>query len=83
MNIEQFLNNPFINSLAKFKNPQSAIEGMISNNPQFANNGIIQNAMKMANNGDMNGLKTMAENLYRERGLDINEAYTTIQNMFR
>jgi hypothetical protein len=35
----------------------------------------------MAQNNDVSGLRSMAQNLYRERGLDINQAYNQISSM--
>lgn len=62
-------------------NPRSAIQNLMNTNPEMAQNPIAQNAMRMAQSGDISGLKSMAQNLYRERGLDINQAYNQISSM--
>lgn len=71
MNIMQLLMN----------NPRSAIQNLMNTNPEMAQNPIAQNAIRMAQSGDVSGLKSMAQNLYRERGLDINQAYNQISSM--
>lgn len=71
MNIMQLLMN----------NPRSAIQNLMNTNPEMAQNPIAQNAIRMAQNGDVSGLRSMAQNLYRERGLDINRAYNQISSM--
>lgn len=62
-------------------NPKSAIQNLINSNPEVSQNPIAQNAMRMAQNNDISGLKSMAQNLYRERGLDINQAYNQISSI--
>ena len=71
MNIMQLLMN----------NPRSAIQNLMNTNPEMAQNPIAQNAIRMAQSGDVSGLRSMAQNLYRERGLDINQAYNQISSM--
>lgn len=71
MNVMQLLMN----------NPRSAIQNLMNTNPEMAQNPIAQNAIRMAQNGDVSGLRSMAQNLYRERGLDINQAYNQISSM--
>ena len=62
-------------------NPQSAIQNFMNTHPEMAQNPIAQNAIRMAQSGDVSGLKSMAQNLYKERGLDINQAYNQISSM--
>jgi hypothetical protein len=62
-------------------NPKSAIQNLMNSNPEVSQNPIAQNAMRMAQNNDISGLRSMAQNLYRERGLDINQAYNQISSM--
>lgn len=62
-------------------NPQSAIQNLMNTHLEMAQNPIAQNAIRMAQSGDISGLKSMAQNLYRERGLDINQAYNQISSM--
>lgn len=71
MNIMQLLMN----------NPRLAIQNLMNTNPEMAQNPIAQNAIRMAQSGDVSGLRSMAQNLYRERGLDINQAYNQISSM--
>ena len=62
-------------------NPQSAIQNLMNAHPEMAQNPIAQNAIRMSQSGDVSGLKSMAQNLYKERGLDINQAYNQISSM--
>ena len=46
---------------------------MFLQNPQIKNNPIAQNAIRMYQNGDTNGLNEMANNIAREKNIDINQ----------
>lgn len=77
MNIMQFIN------VLSMRNPQIAIEQFMRSNPEVFQNPIAQNAINMVKNNDVSGLQSMAQNLYKERGLDINQAYNQISSMMR
>lgn len=82
MSIFEVLRSPMFRSLMKANNPQIAINNMLNSNPQIANNQIAQNALRMANEHDTAGIENMARNLYKERGIDINQAYNEILSYF-
>ena len=46
---------------------------MFLQNPQIKNNPIAQNAIRMYQNGDTSGLNEMANNIAREKNIDINQ----------
>lgn len=62
-------------------NPKVFIENFMSSNPEVFQNPIAQNAINMVRNNDISGLKSMAQNLYQERGLDINQVYAQVSSM--
>lgn len=70
MNAQQLLNNPFINSVLKSKNPQTFVYQYIKSNPQLSSNPIMQNAMHMMETGDTHGIEILGRNLCREKGID-------------
>lgn len=49
------------------------VMNLIMNNPNVRNNPMMQNAIRMYQNGDVNGLNSMANNLAREKNVDINK----------
>lgn len=55
-----------------FKNPEPFMR-QILNSQQFKNNPMAQNVIEMRNKGDVKGLEEMARNLYKEKGMDIDE----------
>lgn len=63
-------------------NPKVAIQNLMNSHPEVSSNPIAQNAIQMMKDNNISGLKAMAQNLYRERGLDINQAYNQISAMF-
>ena len=46
---------------------------MIMQNPQIRNNPIAQNAIRMYQSGDVNGLNAMANNIAKEKNIDLNQ----------
>ena len=53
-------------------NPNQLINSMLKNNPALRNNPMIGNAMQMAQNGNIQGLQELANNIAKEKGIDIN-----------
>lgn len=46
---------------------------MIMQNPQIRNNPMAQNAIRMYQSGDVNGLNAMANNIAKEKNIDLNQ----------
>lgn len=57
------------------------VQQMLANN-RMINNPMIQNALQMYQKGDMNGINQLAQNLCREKGVDMNEAIRQIKSQF-
>lgn len=64
-------------------NPQAILNMLLSNNPALKNNPIVNNALNMANQNNAQGLKSIAENLCKSKGIDINQAISQIQQMMK
>lgn len=62
-------------------NPQAFIQ-QIMNNPMAMKNPMVQNVIGMMQKNDTKGLEEMARNLYKEKGLDIDEAMQKIKSQF-
>ena len=58
-------------------NPQAFIQ-QIMNNPMA----MVQNVIGMMQKNDTKGLEEMARNLYKEKGLDIDETMQKIKSQF-
>lgn len=54
----------------------------IMNSPQIRNNPMAQNAFQMYQNGDVKGLNEMANNLAKERNIDLNQFAQQIKSQF-
>lgn len=52
----------------------------IMNSPQIRNNPMVQNAIKMYQNGDVNGLNAMANNIAKEKNIDLNQFVKDIKS---
>ena len=63
-------------------NPQAIVNMMMQKNPQFRSNPIVQNALNMAQNNNVNGLQSLAQNICKEKGADINQVQQQIKQMF-
>lgn len=46
------------------------------------NNPMMNNIIQMAQNNDVNGLKQFAENIAKEKGVDVNSYYNQAMQMF-
>lgn len=57
------------------------VQQMLANN-RMINNPMIQNALQMYQRGDVNGINQLAQNLCREKGVDMNEAIRQIKSQF-
>lgn len=62
-------------------NPQAFIQ-QIMNNPMTMKNPMVQNVIGMMQKNDTKGLEEMARNLYKEKGLDIDETMQKIKSQF-
>ena len=62
-------------------NPQACIQ-QIMNNPMAMKNPMVQNVIGMMQKNDTKGLEEMARNLYKEKGLDIDETMQKIKSQF-
>lgn len=54
----------------------------LMNSPQIRNNPMAQNAFQMYQNGDSKGLNELANNLAKERNIDLNEFTNKIKSQF-
>lgn len=62
-----------MNPMQALMNPQAYAMQMLNQNPQLKNNPIMQNAISMAQSGDTNGLATIAQNLARTKGINLQQ----------
>lgn len=63
-------------------NLNALINMIFQKNPQFRNNPLIQNAINLAQSNDVNALQNLAENVCKEKGVDINQAKQQVMTMF-
>ena len=63
------------------KNPQQFIQQMMGNS-QAMQNPLIRNAIEMYQRGDRQGINELAQNLCREKGIDMNTAIQQIKSQF-
>lgn len=63
------------------KNPQQFIQQMMGNS-QAMQNPMVANAIQMYQKGDKEGINQLAQNLCREKGVDMNEAIRQIKSQF-
>lgn len=61
------------------KNPQQFIQQMMGNS-QAMQNPMLRNAIEMYQKGDKDGINKLAENLCREKGLDMREVEKQIKS---
>ena len=54
----------------------------IMNSPQVRGNSMAQNAFRLYQNNDINGLNEMANNLAKERNIDLNQFTNNIKSKF-
>lgn len=62
-------------------NPEMIIKQAMQNS-QLMQNPIAKNAFEMYQKGDTKGLNDLANNLCRERGIDVNKAINDIKKQF-
>ena len=72
------MNNP-IQFVQAMRNPQQFLQQMM-NNPQIANNPIAKNALELYQKGDSKGLNELANNLCKEKGINIDEMTRNIRS---
>ena len=58
------------------------ILNQILRNPQIQNNPMAKNAIEMYQRGDLKGLNEMANNIAREKGVNLSEITQNIKNQF-
>lgn len=63
------------------KNPQQFIQ-QIMGNSKAMQNPMVANAIQMYQKGDKEGINQLAQNLCREKGVDMNEAIRQIKSQF-
>lgn len=63
-------------------NPNMILNMIMQKNPQFQNNPVVQNALNLAQNNNVNGLQSLAQNVCKEKGIDINQAKQRVTSMF-
>lgn len=77
--------NPMIAMIGKMMsggmNPQAMIQKMMGNS-QIANNPMAMNAMEMFQSGNIDGVKSLAENLAKEKGQNIEDIKNGIMQQF-
>lgn len=61
------------------KNPQQFIQQMMGNS-QAMQNPMMRNAIEMYQRGDTKGVNQLAQNLCREKGIDMNDAIRQIKS---
>lgn len=62
-------------------NPQQILQQIMNNN-QAMQNPMVKNVFDMMQRNDSKGLEEMARNLYKEKGIDIDEAMKQIKSNF-
>lgn len=62
-------------------NPQAMLQKMMGNS-QIAQNPMAMNAMEMFQSGNIDGLKSLAENLAKEKGQNIEDIKSGIMQQF-
>ena len=63
-------------------NPQIILNQML-NKINCNGNPMLQNAIQMYNNNDVNGLRTLAENVAKQKGVDLNQLQQQLQSNFK
>lgn len=62
-------------------NPQQFLQ-QIMNNSQAMQNPMVKNVFDLMQKNDSKGLEEMARNLYKEKGMDINETMKQVKSFF-
>lgn len=74
------MNNPF-QMLGTIKNPQQFLQ-QISGNSQMMQNPMVKNTFNMLQKGDAKGLEELGRNLYKELGMEPEDALKQVKSMF-
>lgn len=80
MNLNNFFNSPMMKAIKFANNPYAEINNQLQQN--MGDNPLLNNVFNMVKNGNETQLRTMAENLCKERGMDINEIENKIKQNF-
>lgn len=67
----------FANMLKSGGNPKNMVLQMLKS--QSGNNPVMSNVFNMVKNGDEKGLETLARNLAKEKGIDVDNAVSKIR----
>lgn len=77
--------NPIMSMLGQMMkgggNPQAILQKMMGNS-QIAKNPMAMNAMEMFQSGNIDGLKSLAQNLAKEKGQNIEDVKNSIMQQF-
>lgn len=68
-------------SLMRGRNPQSVAMQMIKNNGITDPN--IESLVKFAQTGDTNSLVNLADQMFKQNGLDLNREFSSFMNMLK
>lgn len=63
-------------------NPMQVIQMITGGRQNIQNNPIVRNAYSMKNTNDINGLQKLAENLAKEKGVDLKGLQNQIQQRY-
>ena len=67
--------------LLKGKNPQEMAMSMIKNSN--INDPMINQLLQLAQSGDINSMNKIAENFFKEQGLDFNNEFNNFMSMLK
>lgn len=74
------INPMMLMQMFKGGNPQQVIMDMMRR--RAGDNPVLNNAINMAEKGDVDGLKSLAHNLGKENGIDVDAKFSEIKNQF-
>lgn len=70
-----------LSQLKNGNNPQQIVMNMLQK--QAMNNPMAQNFMQLANSFNTQGMEQIVRNMYKERGLDFDNARHELEDFFR
>lgn len=75
------MNNPIdmIKQIIGNMQPKDVVMKMVQNN----GNPMINNLIQLAQSGNIEQIKNVANNLFKEQGLDFNKEFTNFMNNFK
>lgn len=63
-------------------NPSAIIQMLLQKNPALKNNMMVIQAIDKMQRGDTSGLQQLAENICKEKGLDVNKTINDVRSRF-